>query len=255
MLERRRTLSKNEARPEDQYLTFVALENCQFTLTIGRYVTNSDVSSVSYSLDDGKTWTTTNHQSGSTDTVITTPSVSAGETVLWKGSATKYANAGTVYNSSVFSSTGNYYVEGNIMSLLYGANFKNQKSLSGKKMAFLRLFFESGSKLKDVSNLILPATTLSESCYQDMFYACTSIETTPVLPATYLYKKCYSGMFYICDNLTSVTCLATNISASQCTNSWLTNVGYPGTFTKPASMTSWGRGADGIPVGWNVVDI
>lgn len=101
---------------------------------------------------------------------------------------------------------------------------------------------------------VLPATTLEKGCYNDMFYKCTSLTTAPELPATTLASLCYFYMFYGCSNLNSVICLATDISASSCTSSWLNGVSATGTFTKAASMNDWTTGVDGIPSGWTVVD-
>jgi len=56
-------------------------------------------------------------------------------------------------------------------------------------------------------------------------------------------------MFKGCTKLNSVTCLATDISASNATNNWLSGVAATGTFTK-AGMTSWTSGGSGIPDGW-----
>jgi hypothetical protein len=61
-------------------------------------------------------------------------------------------------------------------------------------------------------------------------------------------------MFQYCTNLNSVTCLATDISATNCTEDWLSGVATTGTFTKAASMTSWGSGVSGIPSGWTTID-
>ena len=62
-------------------------------------------------------------------------------------------------------------------------------------------------------------------------------------------------MFYNCINLNNITCLATNISASKCTNQWVLGVQTSsGTFTKAASMTRWTSGNDGIPNNWTVQD-
>ena len=97
---------------------------------------------------------------------------------------------------------------------------------------------------------ILPATTLAKECYYEMFYWCTSLTTAPDLPATTLDDNCYYGMFYGCTNLNSITCLATDISASSCTTNWLKNVAASGTFYKASSMESWTTGANGIPSGW-----
>lgn len=100
----------------------------------------------------------------------------------------------------------------------------------------------------------LPATTLAEQCYREMFYGCTSLTTAPELPATTLTMGCYGYMFQGCTNLSSITCLATDISANFCTNSWVSGVSSTGTFVKAASMTGWTTGNNGIPDGWTVQD-
>ena len=101
---------------------------------------------------------------------------------------------------------------------------------------------------------VLPATTLTLECYYAMFNGCTSLTAAPVLLATTLTNNCYQYMFSGCTNLSSLTCFATNISANDCTTSWLNGVAATGTFTKTASMTGWGSGANGIPSGWTVKD-
>ena len=101
----------------------------------------------------------------------------------------------------------------------------------------------------------LPATTLADNCYYEMFRDCTSLTTAPDLPATTLVDHCYYGMFRGCTNLNSVTCLATDISASNRTTNWLWNVAATGTFYKPTS-TDWGEpGASSIPNGWTVLPV
>ena len=74
------------------YLTFIARESGTYTLTIGSNVSATLLSSVSYSTDEGKTWTTTNNINSQTVT-ITTPTISAGDKVLWKGSGTSMSVA------------------------------------------------------------------------------------------------------------------------------------------------------------------
>ena len=60
-------------------------------------------------------------------------------------------------------------------------------------------------------------------------------------------------MFKGCTKLNSVTCLATDISATDCTTDWLSGVAATGTFTKAAAMTDWTvDSASGIPAGWTV---
>lgn len=113
--------------------------------------------------------------------------------------------------------------------------------------------FSGCSKLETAPEL--PATTLAESCYNSMFRGCTELTTAPELPATTLTDYCYEGMFSGCSKLNSVTCLATNISASYATKDWLYGVDATGTFTKANGMTGWATDSyEGIPSGWNVAD-
>ena len=100
----------------------------------------------------------------------------------------------------------------------------------------------------------LPATTLADGCYSAMFNGCRSLTTAPELPATTLAQNCYSYMFGDCRSLNYIKCLATDISASDCTSNWVYNVASTGTFVKNPKMTSWGTGDSGIPNGWTVQD-
>ena len=99
----------------------------------------------------------------------------------------------------------------------------------------------------------LPATTLVSGCYRGMFFGCISLTRAPELPATTLANYCYSNMFRACTNLNYIKCLATNISASNCTYDWVNGVASSGTFVKAASA-NWSSktGNDGIPAGWTV---
>ena len=102
---------------------------------------------------------------------------------------------------------------------------------------------------------ILPAGELAEKCYSGMFWECSKLETAPVLPAKILVDECYRRMFKYCALLNNVTCYATNISASNCTESWLDSVASSGTFTKAPGMSGWlTYNTSGIPGGWTVID-
>ena len=100
----------------------------------------------------------------------------------------------------------------------------------------------------------LPATTLANYCYNGMFSNCNSLTTAPELPATTLAKGCYDAMFHYCSNLNYIKCLATDISASNCTYGWVNGVASTGTFVKNSAMTGWTTGIGGIPSGWTVQD-
>ena len=114
------------------------------------------------------------------------------------------------------------------------------------------MFYKCTSLTKGPS--ILPATTLAEHCYHEMFCDCTSLTTAPELSARTLVDTCYSYMFNDCENLNEITCLATDISASGATTNWVSGVAANGTFTKAASMEDWPEGVNGIPAGWNIVN-
>ncbi len=145
------------------------------------------------------------------------------------------------------------YVYGNIMSLVDSANFENKTT-----MPFLCTFEHLFSGNENIKNkqgmdLLLPATKLLySSCYKEMFSGCTSLTKAPFLPATSLVRGCYNEMFYGCQKLASITCLARNISAEECTAYWIT-VKSTGKFTRLYGV-NWSRGANGIPDGWTVVD-
>lgn len=106
----------------------------------------------------------------------------------------------------------------------------------------------------------LPATTLVGRCYNSMFrmdnFRITTPKMTksPVLPASVVPKEAYREMFRGNGNLVEVTCLATNISATNSVYNWLYNCSTIGTFKKAASMNSWPRNGSGIPSGWTVED-
>ena len=72
---------------EVNYLKFKAEEAGTFTFTIPANVNTSSLQEVSYSLDGGRTWIRTANNSSAV--TITTPTVDAGDSVLWKGIGTQ----------------------------------------------------------------------------------------------------------------------------------------------------------------------
>ena len=237
--------------------------------------TASDASiakTIDYKLNNGEWISITSNTSSSAPTIT----VSSGDKVQFRGNNAQYANNNYSNYNSFKGSTASFEVEGNIMSLIYGDNFKNKLAISSN-YAFTRLFGDC-TKLISAENLILPATTLASNCYNSMFYNCASLTTAPKLPANTLKSGCYSYMFYKCASLTTapelpvtilvdscymgmfggctslnyIKCLATDISTSNCTNYWVSGVASTGTFVKNSNMTSWTEGNSGIPTGWTV---
>lgn len=231
----------------EDYFTFVVRENgTQFMLN-GSNVeeqntakggdTKAGSETLSYSVDGGETWTTIERNTP-------TASFNGGTKVLWKGNLqpmSEYEGIGTFTSNDK-----NFDVEGNIMSLLFGDNFAGEDSLSGYTGVFAGLFAYTGNdgggvnvpvlnavntksltnsntksgsnypKLINAKNLVLPATELSNSCYSNMFYNCTSLVTAPELPATVLTYGCYSAMFRNCYSLMNAPALPATTLAEGC---------------------------------------
>ena len=226
---------------------------------------------IEYKLNDGE-WKSITSYTGSSSPII---NVVEGDKVQFRGNNTQYGNSSSKYNS-FGRSTALFEAEGNVMSLIYGDDFKNNLTISSS-YAFAGLFRECAN-LVSAENLVLPATTLAYGCYDGMFMycsslttapelpattladycyyrmfdRCTSLTTAPELPATTLAQGCYKEMFQGCTNLNYIKCLATNISARNCTDSWLDGVASTGTFVKKSNMTSWSTGKSGIPANWTI---
>ena len=230
--------------------------------TDGSIMVSSPKSGMKYSLNGGAKKAVT----GSINVVVN-------DEVAFYGNGTDI----TSYNGTkIAGGTAKCIVYGNIMSLVNETGFATATTLKSAQ-AFFTLF-KGNTALTDASQLLLPATTLTDRCYASLFENCSNLTAAPALPATTLavtcYRSmfqnclnlttapvltaqrltnyCYQNMFYGCTKLNSVTCLATDISATGATASWLDGVAATGTFTKADGMTSWTKGVNGIPNDWAV---
>ena len=164
---------------------------------------------INYKLNNGE-WKSIKSNTGSSAPTIT---VNPGDKVQFRGNNTQYATSSSRYNS--FSgSTASFEAEGNIMSLIYGDDFKNRLTISSDYV-FAGLF-RYCTKLVSAENLVLPATTLASHCYNYMFDRCTSLITAPELPATKLAEHCYNCMFTYCTSLTAAPVLPATTLATYC---------------------------------------
>ena len=151
---------------------------------------------------------------GTTSTTALTRTLQAGDKLYLRCSTNSWY-ASYSYNTI----TGVSKVGGNIMSLLYGSNFTGQETnFPSESTNNLFLLFYNNTRLIDASNLLLPATTLAESCYTGMFFGCTALTTAPELPATTLANGCYQQMFYGCTSLTTAPALPATTLATYCYN-------------------------------------
>ena len=179
-----------------EYMTLSALGDGEITIIIPAAINSTYATSISYSKDKA-TWTETLIDDTEQTISIT---VTDGENVYLKGIAKQLGNSSTGVN---INSNADINASGNIMSLLYGDNFKDKTSFpEGSQFTFLNLF-NSNTHLISAENLILPATTLVTRCYQTMFRGCALLTTAPELPATTLIDHCYFKMFNKCNILTA----------------------------------------------------
>lgn len=202
---------------------------------------NINAKTIEYSKNGGE-WTSITASSTLSLSVV------SGDIIQFRGDNEQYGNSNSGQISSFQGSTASFKTYGNLMSLINSTNFSGLTTLT--KQYALGYVFQYLSGLTDASNLMLPATTLSDSCYRNMFIGCYNLTTAPVLPATTLVNKCYERMFQNCTSLNYIKCLATSLSG---TSYWVLNVAATGTFVTP-STTSWSTGNSGIPSGWTRVN-
>ena len=105
------------------------------------------------------------------------------------------------------------YVYGNVMSLIDDErtdqntpNFANDKTIGGENALYLLFYNADKLAFHDTKKLLLPATTLSNNCYGQLFSGCKGLTTLPedLLPATTLAEGCYALMFNGCTGLTTL---------------------------------------------------
>ena len=197
--EDKRSIYYNPWKPHDYSQDYFTMR-----VTVGGDVTWTGIqnNALYYSKDNGKTW--------SEPSVNITLSVNKGDKVLWKGETSPTDNGIGAFNDSTDV---RYTVEGNVMSLLFGDDFKGQTSLENN--AFYKLFYKN-KNITSAENLSLPATTLADFCYSNMFSGCTSLTTAPELPATTLATYCYQMMFSGCTSLTTAPELPATTLANSC---------------------------------------
>ena len=138
--------------------------------------------------------------------------------VAFRGNNASYMGNGKGYDSHI-TSTADVYVYGNVMSLINSTDFATLTTLTGKD-AFSHLFCVPGATTWEVvpnttiknhptKDLVLPATTLTNMCYMNMFAGCQGLTRAPELPATEMTVACYASMFEGCSSLTVAPALPT----------------------------------------------
>lgn len=112
-------------------------------------------------------------------------------------------------------------VMGNIMSLAGWRDYLRPYQFYGLfKQTSLKSTNNSHSTTGyfDFHQMVLPATTLAEGCYEEMFEGCSGIIQGPInLPATIATPSCYMNMFKGCKSLINMPYInATTLYADSC---------------------------------------
>jgi hypothetical protein len=109
------------------------------------------------------------------------------------------------------------------------------------------------SMFRNCTNLINPPKLQSKTvtdCFSNMFSGCTSLTTAPDLLAKVIEPSSYSNMFSGCTKLNYIKMLATSGTMFN----WVDGVSSSGTFVKAADA-EWSVGPNGIPEGWEVINV
>ena len=188
------------------------------------------------SRDGGNTWVDY--------TLNTAITLNTGDEVSFRAKANRTSG----HSSSVyfyFKMEGKIEAWHNVMSLYRTNDFATYEStVSG---AFVSQFASCRSLTKAP---VLPATKLSDYCYDCMFANCQSLTKAPVLPATNLAERCYRSLFNGCRSLKEVRIAATT-TATDALIYWLQGVSATGDFYCDPNATIFPTGTAGIPENWN----
>ena len=243
-------------------LTLVAGEDGKITVTFNGGITLEN--DIHYTINGGAEQTIAKNTEGSFDITVkkgdvvqfySTNTSLGGSTVAAARGMTRAVDTSTKYINIKPSMKTEIY--GNVMSLLKGKdNFANADAIEANN-AFYGLFAGAEKLVNSTERkLVLPATTLKEGCYENMFSGCKGIEMAPELPAPALVKDCYKEIFYDCAKLNHVTCLATDITASDCTKDWLAKAGTEATSAPVLeTLVPMPPGSDGLPETWTAKKI
>lgn len=157
----------------------------------------ADGVSISYSLDNGTTWTNCKNN----------VEIAVSQEIYFRGSGNTVITGDIFSNKSwkIISDNGKDGIRcsGNIEALLDWETVVAGNHPSMGDCCFFGLFYECAHL---VTAPELPATELTPYCYAYMFSKCSNLRTVPILPRVDEYASfCYAGMFADCPQLKFVT--------------------------------------------------
>ena len=187
------------------YVTFTAKSEQTFNMKFNSFTLGTN-EYFEYSVGDGK-WTRF------TTTVDNIPFGGTLGSLRLRGKSSKgtATDPGSGYSTIEFT-TPNSPVDctGDIRTLI---DYENYADVSTADAKFCSLFYQN-TELRTAPKL--PATTLANYCYREMFTYCTARTTAPELPAKTLAELCYCLMFSGCTALTTAPALPAETLAESC---------------------------------------
>ena len=177
-------------------LTLVAQADGKITVTFNGGITLAN--DIKYTINGGAEQTIAKNTSGAYDITVKKGDVVqlyslnsslGGSTVAGARGTTRAVDDGAKYINIRPSMKTEIY--GNVMSLLKGKDNLESATTIEANNAFYGLFAGADKLVNNTERLlVLPATTLTEGCYDNMFSGCKGIEKAPELPAPKLEKGC-----------------------------------------------------------------
>lgn len=244
------------------WFKIIAEENGVITTT-----TNSSV--LKYSKNGGASWS--DYPNGG----IT---VTAGEEVCFKAQANTWE--GVKDSPKKLYSSGRFRIAGDLASLLVGDNFGTANAVIPANYSFVN-FLKSCTELTDASELVLsmpfvpgsalksffdgctnlvagpaelPATTIGNQSYRNMFLNCSSLTSAPIIrnATTRNNSGWYQRMFEGCSSLQTIVFLGELTYNAGNFTDWVKGVNASGTFYKRSNMSFPAAGNSSTPTGWTI---
>ena len=188
-----------------EYLTFMNPDTANdIILTLKKNGSPAAITLQS-SLNNGTNWTDID-MTGVTSQSFSIP---AGKKLIFRGNNSTFSQSYNDYYQ--FQCQSDIYVSGNIMTLVD----KTGESLVIPCNCCFYALFKNMSTLENYG-VTLPATTLTNDCYSNLFYG-TGITSAPELPALTMTQYCYAWMFAYSKLVNAPDILARTAALGCCT--------------------------------------
>ena len=225
-----------------KYLTIQAIETGTISVVISSGCSSM---TISYSLDNGVTWIDNAFTTGTAKT-YTTPTISAGDRVLWKCISTDGSFSKEYGKVIKFLSTKSCKMYGNILSMIYGDAFIGKNTVTDGFQTFRQNF--TNLKVVDAEYLIIPVMTMKQYVAIMMFDGNTNLVKGPALVSDDIQAGALRQAFRNNTHLASLTIIADSVSNTQ--PDWASGVPTGGVLTREIGNTF-----TLLPTGWTTNDV